>query len=75
MDEKSKTFIEQCLIKLWQSLNLDRPSNWDSIVDFVMEDIAVASSYLIDGNFNSDDVGIAFRRFVEQRQFPRVMEH
>jgi hypothetical protein len=65
MDEESRKFIEQYLTKLWQSLNLDRPNNWDYILDFVVSDVAESSGYLIDGYFNSEDISIAFRRFVE----------
>lgn len=66
MDKESKKIVEQCLFNLWQSLNLDRPNNWNSILDFVIEDVAETSNYLIDGYFNSEDVGIAFRRYIEQ---------
>ena len=65
MDKKSKTFIEEHLWEMWLKLNLDKPSNWDEIVEFVIEDVESASGYLINGDFHSGDVEIAFRRFVE----------
>lgn len=71
MDEKSKQFVEQCLFKLWHTLNLDTPSNWDDILEFVIDDVTSASGYLLDGYFNSEDVGIAFRRFIEEKTFEK----
>mgnify|MGYP000923230932 CR=1 FL=1 len=65
MDNKSKIFIEKHLWELWLKLNLDKPSNWNVIVEFVINDVETASSYLNDGEFHSGDVEIAFRRFVE----------
>jgi hypothetical protein len=66
MDDESKKLVEEWLIQLWRKLCLDRPSNWGDILEFVINDVTSTSGYLIDGYFNSDDVGIAFRRFIEQ---------
>ena len=67
MDAKSKTFIENELWQLWLTLNLGKPSNWDKIVKFVIKDVEETSVYLMNGDFHSGDVGIAFRRFVESK--------
>jgi hypothetical protein len=67
MDKESKIFIENQLCLMWCKLRLDKPNNWDAMVDFVIEDVEVTSGYLIDGDFHSGDVEIAFRRFVESR--------
>ncbi len=69
MDEESKKLVEEWLYQTWNRLILDKPSNWQDILDFVIDDVTYASGYLLDGYFNSDDVGIGFRRFVERDKF------
>ena len=59
-------FIENHLTQMWLKLNLDFPSNWTSLVQFVFEDVKVSSDYLLNGDFHSGDVEIAFRRFFEE---------
>jgi len=65
MDKKSKSFIENHLYEMWSKLNLDKPSNWDEIVEFVSEDVEATSDYSRNGDFHSSDIEIAFRRFTE----------
>lgn len=59
-------FIENHLTQMWLKLNLDFPSNWTSLVLFVFEDVKVSSDYLLNGDFHSGDIEIAFRRFFEK---------
>ena len=67
MDKNSSAFVEEHLLELWRRLNLDMPNNWDDILNFVIEDVASASGYSIDGDFHSGDIEIPFRRFIESR--------
>lgn len=69
MDNQSKKFIEVHLFDMWLRLNLDKPSNWQEIVDFVIEDVQYSSDYLLNGDFHSGDIEIAFRRYIESKTF------
>jgi hypothetical protein len=59
-------FVEENLIFIFQKIGIDKPSNFDVILDFMVNDLSETSGYQIDGNFNSEDVNIAFRRFLEK---------
>ena len=69
MDKKSKEFIEHHLRTMWLKLNLDNPRNWESLVSFVIDDVESASGYMINNDFHSGDVEIAFRRFIESKSY------
>lgn len=62
---KMKEFIEETLRVVFQRIGIDMPANFDSILEFVVNDIEEASGFQIDGNYTSEDVLIAFRRFIE----------
>ena len=59
-------FIEQNLVDIFVKIGIDKPANFDTILDFIIDDVKEASSYHIDGNYSSEDVNIAFRRFLEK---------
>lgn len=60
LNENQIKFIEKCLWELWSKLNLDKPSNWESLVNFVVDDILETTNV-----FHSGDIEISFRRFFE----------
>ena len=59
-----KKEIEGYLYDIFLRIGIDRPANMDQIVEFCAEDVRVAAD---PDNWNSDDVNIAFRRFIEQQ--------
>ena len=64
-DEESakKKEIELLLLKVLMRIGIDKPSNFDDIVEFCYNDVCETA----DPNFwNDDDVNIAFRRFIEK---------
>lgn len=66
MKQENIQFIENYLMQMWSILNIDRPSNWDSLLEYIIEDVKSSSSYLLDGNYHSGDIELAFRRFFER---------
>jgi hypothetical protein len=69
MEQDDIKFMESHLFKMWTMLQLDRPSNWDELLSYVIEDVRCSSSYLIDGDYHSGDIEIAFRRFFERASY------
>jgi hypothetical protein len=69
MDNQSKKIIGAHLWEMWLRLNLDKPTNWHEIVDFVIDDVECASNYLYNGDFHTGDVEIGFRRYIESKSF------
>jgi hypothetical protein len=67
LDEKSRAIVESDLRQMWGRLNIDWPSNWTEIMDFVCEDIEETSGWSFGEGFTSEDVLTAFRRFVEAK--------
>jgi hypothetical protein len=54
--------IELCLLALFALLNMDKPMNFDQIVDYIFNDMAESA----DGeNWSDGDVVIGFRRWIE----------
>lgn len=62
MDKKTKR-IEQLLMNIYQRIGIDKPTNHDTILTFVKEDVDETADPV---NWTSSDVEIGFRRFVEQ---------
>jgi hypothetical protein len=69
MEQHDIKFIENHLHEMWLKLNLDRPSNWENLLEYVIEDVKSSSSYLLDGDYHGGDVEIAFRRFFEMASY------
>lgn len=59
-----KKQIEKIFLGLLLNLGMDKPSNFDEIVDFIYKDISETSD---PDNWHSGDVVIAFRRFIESK--------
>ena len=61
MHKENVEFIEQHLLCTYTKIGIDKPSNHDAIVEFCVDDIGHAA----DTNFTSEDINIAFRRFIQ----------
>lgn len=61
-----RQLVEFELIELYKRMRIDRPSCHDSILEFVCNDIKECADEKI---WNSDDVGIAFRRLIEELSY------
>ena len=57
--------ITSMLIDIFDRINIDTPSNFDDILDFVVEDVDAAADK---ENWHDGDVAIAFRRWIELNQ-------
>jgi hypothetical protein len=55
--------VEDILLDLWAVIGIDKPANHEKIVDFVVNDIGEAAD---PERWQSGDVEIAFRRFLEK---------
>lgn len=63
MNEKKKEIIK-LLIDNFDRMNMETPSNFDEIVDFVYEDVDASADKV---NWTDMDVIIAFRRWIESK--------
>ena len=57
-----KKVVEIHLILKWGIIGIDRPANHDEIVDFIVNDVEETA----DANYSSEDLNIAFRRYLEK---------
>jgi len=57
--------ITSMLIDIFGRINIDTPSNFDDILDFVVEDVDAAADK---ENWHDGDVAISFRRWIELNQ-------
>jgi len=60
-----KDEIERILISKWASIGMDRPSNFENIVQDCYEDVMETADPV---NWNDSDVAIAFRRWIEKQE-------
>jgi hypothetical protein len=63
MDEKKKE-IEYLLIQKFSQIGMDRPSNFQAILDYVCDDVNETADV---ENWHDGDVAIAFRRWIEEQ--------
>ncbi len=61
-DEVENVVEDLCVI-----VGMDRPENFEEIIDFIVEDVFETSSVQSDGFFSRGDVIIGFRRFIENK--------
>lgn len=54
------------------NIGMDKPSNFDEIVDFIFHDVCETAD---EENWNSDDVVIGFRRWIESRSIENTNNH
>jgi hypothetical protein len=55
--------IGQRLVALFMTMSMDKPENFEQIVDFVYEDVKKCA----DKDWSDGDVVIGFRRFIESK--------
>ena len=58
----NREFVEDILEEFERKLGIESFNNFEQIVDFIMEDVKTAGM----GDFSSENIRIAFRRFVER---------
>ncbi len=52
----------QLLEEIYPTIGIDKPSNHDNIVEFIVNDVEVAADPV---EWHSGDISIGFRRFIE----------
>ena len=62
MDKRKE--ITGLLVDIFDRINIDTPSNFDEILEFVIEDIDASADK---DNWHDGDVAIAFRRWIESK--------
>ena len=62
MDKKN--VIALMLIDIFDKINIVTPSNFDEILEFVIEDVDASADK---DNWHDGDVSIAFRRWIESK--------
>lgn len=67
MKHYTQVIINDYLMHLWCLIGIDKPSNHDEIVEFVIEDTKASAD---NRNWHSGDIDIAFRRFLESKSTP-----
>jgi len=66
---EKKDEIENTLIRMWASLGMDIPENFEDIVQYCYEDVCETADPM---NWHSGDVAIAFRRWIESQASENV---
>jgi hypothetical protein len=61
---KKKDEVESILIMMWKTIGMDIPENFEDIVQDCYEDVCDTADSV---NWNSGDVSIAFRRWIEKQ--------
>ena len=59
----TKNDIEFNLYHMFQCIGMDRPDNYQELVDFVYDDVCETAD---PDDWNDSDISIAFRRFIER---------
>jgi len=65
MVNKKKKEITSLLIDIFDRINIDTPSNFDEILEFVYEDVCETADK---ENWHDGDVAIGFRRWIESNE-------
>lgn len=63
MDKRKE--ITGLLIDIFDRINIDTPSNFDIILDFVVDDVNETADPI---DWHDGDVAIAFRRWIESNE-------
>lgn len=56
--------IASMIIDIFDRINIDMPSNFDDILEFVYNDVCETAD---ENNWHDGDVAIAFRRWIESK--------
>lgn len=62
----SKEKITEMLIDIFDRINIDIPSNFDEILEFVVNDVKETADK---ENWHDGDVAIGFRRWIESNTY------
>lgn len=62
---EKKAEIESMVIDLFSNIGIDIPSNYEDIVQYIYEDVCETAD---EENWNSGDVLIAFRRWIQEKR-------
>jgi len=63
VDAVDRVFVEDILGEFERKLGIEESfSNFEQIIDFIMEDVKTAGM----GDFSSENIRIAFKRFIEK---------
>jgi hypothetical protein len=65
MVNKKKKEITSLLIDIFDRINIDTPSNFEEILEFVYEDVCETADK---ENWHDGDVAIGFRRWIESNE-------
>lgn len=55
--------VNELLPSILNSIGIDRPSNYDSIVEFIVDEVVICGD---SNRWNDDDIRIGFRRWLER---------
>jgi len=61
-NNQKKQVITELLIDIFDRINIDTPSNFSSILEYVYEDVCATAD---EEDWHDEDVAIAFRRWIE----------
>ncbi len=64
-DPEFEKEIELCLLDMFTKIGIDKPTNFDDMLDYVVDDVKTSSGYY-EGKWTISDVAISFRRFIEK---------
>lgn len=65
MNETKKKSIEYFFTRIILIIGIDKPSNFDQILEFIINDVEEAAD---PENWTSEDVAIGFRRWIEAQE-------
>lgn len=63
LESEEKTEIESILISIFNKIGINKPNNLDIIIEFCYQDVKETAD---PKDWTSEDVLIAFRRYIEQ---------
>jgi len=66
--KEKKEQITSLLIDIFDRINIDTPSNFEEILEFVYDDVCETAD---PENWSDGDVAIAFRRWIEKQSIPK----
>lgn len=64
MDRQGRKFVEETLYGIFSDMGIEQPENFEKIAKYIMADVSEAA----DKDFSSEDIAIAFRRWIESRK-------
>ena len=59
-----KEFVNKYMLNKWCEIGIDKPTNHDEIVEYIVEDVKETADPV---DWHSGDIDIAFRRWIESQ--------